>query len=211
MKYSRVPALFLLLLSVLSALPAFAQDGAQTPPPDSSEGKIILAPPVRKNTFGLQLGTYTPGNLAVKSKFGDSWSGVGLGFGPIYAPQVTRKVNSDITVISTKRKFTAATLIPIGISYRQSLTPLNMEKLGEGIWPTSGTYVGGSLNIVAGQLRSNLAGDNFANGWKTTTGASVYVGHVFSEKLSVEARYYGMGKLQGFDFSGTSISAGFRF
>jgi hypothetical protein len=189
-------------------LTAQAQDA---PPPTAAQERVVLTPPAPKRSFGFQLGTYIPNNQAVKNKFGASWTGVGLGIGPIYAPQLTRKTNFDFTVLSTKRKFTSATLIPIGFSYRQSLQKVNIEEIEKGNWPHSGSYFGGSANIIAGQLRSNLVGDNFGNSWKTTSGGSFYVGHVFSEKFSVEARYFALGKLQGFDFSGLSLSAGLRF
>jgi hypothetical protein len=209
MKKRFVPLLPLLPLVLLSSIPLTAH--AQDAPPAEATERVVLTPPAQKKMFGLQLGSYMPSNLAVKSKFGESWSGVGLGVGPIYAPQITRRINPDLTVLATKKKFTSAVLIPIGISFRQPLTKLNIEELQEGNWPKSGSYVGGSVNFIAGQLRSNLPGDNFGNGWKFTSGGSVYVGHVVSEKLSLEARYFAMGKIQNFDFSGTSFGIGFRF
>jgi hypothetical protein len=206
MKNRFVPLLLLLVLGAPVA--THAQDA---PPTEATTERVVLTPPSQKKMFGLQLGTYIPNNLAAKSKFGDSWSGVGLGVGPIYAPQITRKINPDFTVLSTKKKFTSAVLIPIGLSFRQPLTKLNIEELQKGNWPKSGSYIGGSVNFVAGQLRSNLEGDNFGNGWKFTSGGSVYVGHVVSEKLSLEARYFAMGKIQNFDFSGLGLGIGFRF
>jgi hypothetical protein len=199
------------LLLVLGAPVATHAQDAPPPTPTTTTERIVLTPPAQKKMFGLQLGTYVPNNAAAKSKFGDSWSGVGLGVGPIYAPQITRRINPDLTILSTKKKFTSAVLIPLGINIRQPLTKLNIEEIEKGNWPHSGSYIGGSVNVIAGQLRSNLEGDNFGNGWKTATGGSVYIGHVFSEKLSLEARYFAMGKIQNFDFSGTSFSLSFRF
>ena len=190
---------------------AHAQDAPPPAPAAAPTEQQVLKPPFKNNMFGIQIGTYLPSNAAAKSKFGESWTGYGLGLGPIYAPQVTRAISPDLTILSTKKKFTSAILIPVGVSFRKSLTPLDMDAIQKGIWPRSGAYVGGSVNVVAGQLRSNLPGDNFDSGFKAVAGGSVYAGYVVSEKFSLEARYFGMGKIQNYDFSGLSLSVGLRF
>jgi hypothetical protein len=161
---------------------------------------------VRSNALGPQLGVYLPNSKAVRDRFGDKWVGYGLGIGPLVAPQRVRKTNFDFTVLSARRTFGSATLIPVGFSYRQALTPAKEDEV-----PRSGTYAGVSANLLVSQLQSTLPADNLPRAWRTSAGGSFFVGAVVSERLSVEARYYTFGKIKGLDFSGLALNLGLRF
>lgn len=149
--------------------------------------------------IGPELGGYFPTNSKVRDRFGSSWLGVYLGLGPIAQPNDHHTWTIDYSVLYNKVDSNYALIAPIGLSYRRFFTHNK----------SFNPYVGTSGDLVISDVRSDP--DNVKAGVRTGLGGSVFGGVSMGERAFFEARYNLMGTVKGFDFSGTSLTLGYRF
>jgi hypothetical protein len=150
--------------------------------------------------FGPQVGFFTPASEAARSRFGGSWTNVGLGIGDVAAPKSKGEFNFDLNFISSRSSDAEVLLAPIGIVYRRGTSE------NKGVRP----YFGASANLLVTNFRSNYLIDNIPSAWRTGVGGSLFGGVSLGNRFYVEGRYYSFGKVQNFDFSGLNLSLGFR-
>nr|CAA9236517.1 hypothetical protein AVDCRST_MAG63-1222 [uncultured Armatimonadetes bacterium] len=186
-----------ILLTTL-CLPMAAQAAPADPATTTSPQPEQEQPRRRRFRIGPEIGVYLPTDSKTRDRFGDTWFTFGIGLGPIPEPQQRGIFGIDLNVLYRKRGDNRALVIPLGVSYRRSLS----------VGPTA-PYVGASLNLVFADLKSEE--DDVDSGLRTTAGASVFLGTTFSENGYVEARYMGISKIRGFDLSGLNLRAGLRF
>ena len=181
---------------------AFAQEA---PPPEETPAPPAdtLPPPSRaaqKRGFsiGPEVGVFLPSSGTTRDAFGNAWFNYGLGFGVIQSSDRKGRVNFDFNLLGNSRGVNRAYIAPIGVSYRRALSD-----------GASRPYIGASANIVPTYLRA----DNYGvpSRLRVTGGGSVFAGYTFRSAAYLQARYYGTGNSAGFNFSGLSLAAGFRF
>lgn len=163
----------------------------QTPPNDK--------PQSRRFTIGPELGLFFLTNGKARNAFGSTFFNYGIGLGNIPRARGHGDWLFDATIISGSRSGGRVLLAPIGASYRIALGK------GENVRP----FAGVSANLIIANLRADRY--NVGNGTGVTGGGSLFAGFTFGEQAYLQARYYGMGAVRGFNLSGLNLSTGFRF
>lgn len=171
-------------LVVLAGAPAHAQEQKPT-------GRLLIGP---------QLGFFTPTSSVVRSRFGGSWTNIGLGLGDVAAPKAKGELNLDVNLISSRAKEAEALLAPIGIVYRQGTSEDKKNR----------PYFGASANLLVTRFRSDFVADKIPAAWRTGFGGSVFGGVSMGNRFYVEGRYYAFSKVRNFDFSGLNVAVGWR-
>lgn len=181
------------------AVPAVAQDNG------SEEPKVS-----RKLYIGPQVGVYLPTDRLARQRFGDQWTNVGLGLGPIVAPSDQGETTYDLTFISSRTRIQGTNnrvfqqsilVVPVNILYRKGFGAAE----GNGVRG----YWGGSVGAIVTQMESQF--DDIKSGWRSGWGGSAFVGVVLSKQAYAEARYFQSTKIKAFDLSGLNLSVGVRF
>ena len=166
-----------------------------TPTTDTAPSK----PAHHRLVFGPEIGVYFPTSSKTQSAFGDAWYNFGLGLGAIQQTRSGGRFQLDFSYITQARNDKRVDIAPIGVSYRY----------GIGHSTTTGPYVGVSADEFLTQIRNDSA--HIVSRIRGTGGGSVFIGTTFSERGYVQARYYELGSIRGYDFSGMNISTGYRF
>ena len=190
------------------APPAAAPPDTTTPPADATPATPVPAPETspdqsapRRNRFrfGPAVGVFLPSSSKTRDRFGDTWFSIGLGLGSINPVSTKGNVALDLNLLYHGRDSNHAFFAPLGIGYRVALTP------GTGTIP----YAGASVDANFADITSNP--DNIHNSFNVGAGASEFVGVNFGDSAFLEARYYEFSRVSGFDLSGLSVDAGYRF
>lgn len=194
-------ALFAVAVPLASA--AHAQEVPVTPPggPATPTGTPDDGTTKKKKrfSFGPEVGAYIPTSGKTRDAFGDTWYNYGIGFGAVQSADAKGKFQFDLNLLGGNRNGNRSYLAPIGASYRRALSTSK----------SSSPYVGASLDVVPTYLKAPSYGVH--SRLRFTGGGSVFAGFTFSESAYLQARYYAVGKSAGFDLSGLSLGAGFRF
>ncbi|WP_125205900.1 hypothetical protein [Capsulimonas corticalis] len=203
----------LILLIILIASPAWAQDTSSTPtatgdteskPPQEdgadqpSTKKQRKLPPI-----GVNLGIFTPTSGHSRDTFGGSWTKIGLGVGGVKSALSQGKLSFDLSIYSNKSGDNHAFLAPIGIEYRRALRAFDPTHR-----PAFIPYAGATLNIVATELC--VPTEDIHSRTRFTEGGSIFLGATVGKRVFVEARYLGIGKVRGLDLSGFNFDLGVR-
>ena len=205
----------LISLSVALLCPpqsAHAQDNT-TPaaqPPATPPTPINPPPPPAKNSdddgdsghisFGPEIGLYIPTDSKTRSAFGGTWFSVGLGLGEIRKASQSGRFQADFGLFGTSHSGGHQVyMAPLGVSYIRALNDNE----------NSAPYVGASADIVLTQIRSDP--DGIVSRIRGTGGGSVFIGEAINKKSYVQARYFLMGDVRGYNLSGVNLSYGYRF
>lgn len=203
----------LMLLAPVRAQTPPAQTQPTAPPP------IILQPegqappsapepaprPKQRFRIGPELGVFLPTSSKVRDRFGDAWFTFGLGLGPVERLVKPDLFEFDFGLSYRRNDDNHVLLIPVGVKYIHALSATNGE-LGQA---QTTPYVGAAADLYLADVRSQP--DNVKSGLTTGVGASVLAGVAFSGSAHVEARYQFVSNIRGFDFSGFSLTLGYRF
>ena len=179
--------------------PATTPPAATTAPPAPAPDDATPKPPKKRFTIGPEVGAYIPTSNKARDAFGDTWYNYGFGFGAIQSADLKGRFQFDLNILGGSRSGNRAYLFPLGASYRRALTTNR----------SASPYVGASLNFVPTYLRAGNYG--VTSKLRYAGGASAFAGFTFSDSAYLQARYYAISKSAGFDLSGLSLSAGFRF
>jgi hypothetical protein len=185
---------------LLPALSARAQD----PPPAPTPPTPPPAPePQRRPRFyiGPELGVYFPTDSKTKDAFGSTIFNYGIGLGAVGRASDKGAFGVDFRIITGRGSNGRMFLAPLGIQYARAL--------GDPTSQTNIPYVGASANLFLTHLDSDKYGVN--GKLRFAGGGSVFLGVTFSERGYIQARYYGVSKVAGFNLSGFGISTGYRF
>ena len=210
-----VSALAFLLMPVSSRAQTAPTDPAAPPPsgtvpaapasptpPDTTKPAPPPPQPAHRSRFfqfGPEAGVYLPTASKTRSAFGSDWFNIGLGVGGIQRARYGGQVQFDFGLYGTAKSDRRILIAPIGLTYRRALTKSR----------SVGPYAGVSADADLTQLRSDSEG--IRSRIRGTPGGSVFIGTTLQDRAYLQARYFGMGKIRGYDFSGLNLSAGFRF
>ena len=149
--------------------------------------------------FGPAVGVFLPTDGKTRDRFGSSWLSIGLGLGSINPVSTKGNLALDLNLLYHGRDGNHAFFAPLGVGYRVAVSPSGS------LTP----YVGISGDVNFTSITSNP--DNIHNKFQVGVGASEFVGVNFGDSAFLEARYYEFSRVSGFDLSGLSLAAGYRF
>ncbi len=163
-------------------------------------------PPASKGSgsrfrIGPSVGVYLPTDSKTRDRFGSSWVSIGLGFGPFDVIKAQGQLGFDLNLQYQKHDDNHAFLLPVGLGYRIALTKDTEAR----VIP----YAGVTGDIVFADVRS--VADNVHSGFREGAGASALIGVNIGTNTNLEARYQFISRIKSFDFSGLSLTAGYRF
>lgn len=165
---------------------------APEPEPKQSRSRFRIGPSV---------GVYLPTSSKTRQRFGSSWFSLGLGFGAFDVIKAQGQLGLDLNLLYQKHDDNHAFLLPIGLGYRIALTK---DPEARAI-----PYAGITGDAVFADVRS--VADNVHSGFRTGAGASALIGVNIGTNTNLEARYQFISRIKSFDFSGLSLTAGYRF
>jgi hypothetical protein len=205
-KYAGLVLMTLALLVISTVAVMSAAESTTTAPPEtiqSAPPDSGLQPPAQPNpddnkrrlTLLPALGVYFPSDSKTQSRFGDSWTSLGLAVAYKTRHMDPRKIELRLDGMAENSDTTSAYIFPLGMGVN---TILSTSK-------TATTYAGLTTNVYIARLESTL--DGVDTGWKLKPGASALVGANIGSRFNIQASYYYVPKLGGFDLSGLNISA----
>jgi len=159
---------------------------ADKPNQDDNKRRLTLLP---------ALNIFYPSNSKTQNRFGSSWTSLGLAVAYKSKHMDPRKIELRLDGMAENSKYTSAYIFPIGMGVN---TILSTSK-------TATTYAGVTGNVYIAKLESVL--DGVDTGWKLKPGASALIGANIGSRVNVQASYYFVPKLGGFDLSGFNVSA----
>lgn len=164
--------------------------------------------PIRqKLRVGPDVQVFFPTAGKTRDRYGDSWFGVGFGFGSVRPEGLLGRWSGEISLLHNKRTTRApertirheAYVIPVGIAYRRGLAKDIRSR----------PYVGASADLVLADFNSPT--DGIGWGLRAGAGASLLGGVTFGTNGYIEARYLAASRVKGLDFSGLALNGGLRF
>lgn len=167
-----------------------------TPAPEPEQKKSAS-----RFRIGPSVGVYLPTDSKTRDRFGSSWVSVGLGFGPFDVIKAQGQLGFDLNLQYQKHDDNHAFLLPVGLGYRIALTKDTEAR--------AIPYAGVTGDIVFADVRS--VADNVHSGFREGAGASALIGVNIGTNTNLEARYQFISRIKSFDFSGLSLTAGYRF
>lgn len=215
-------ALLLTMLSLTSARAQTTPDATATPPVTAPAPDATATPPANATPatpvpaggdqttsggqnhsnrfrFGPAVGVYLPADGKTRDRFGDAWYSIGLGLGSINPVSEKGNLTLDLNLLYHGRDGNHAFFAPLGVGYRIALSD------DTSVIP----YAGVSADLNFSDITSNP--DNIHNSFQVGAGGSVFLGANFGDSAFVEARYYELSDVSGFDLSGLGVDAGYRF
>lgn len=148
--------------------------------------------------FGLKVGQYRYSSSQTR----DTFDGNSLSISPDYSRAVTPdkrgRLRFDFGFNSSSEGENKLFFAPIGVGYRATT--------GEG---ATLPYFGGSLNVAPTYLK--VPDQNKDGKLSLAVGGSAFAGVQFNQRFTLEARYFLLSKVRGFNLSGLDLSAGVRF
>lgn len=184
--------------------PAAAPPSASTPAPAPQEPPEEKKHGLRIPKIGVDYQLFLPSSGKTRSRFGNTWGGIGVGIGRPSRPSGTGRISFDFSTQYKKSGDHHAFAAPIGISYRRAFNAGDLTRDS-----TFVPYYGFSADLVAVDLRSPE--DNVHSRFRLTEGGSALLGSTIGKSGFVEGKYTAIGKVQGFDLSGIRLSVGIRF
>lgn len=200
----------LMLTTCFLAHPVFAQEkGKKAPSPPLSSSNTPTAEdstsnketPSRRFPFGPEAGFYVLADGKSADAFGRVFSNIGLGIGSLQRAQKKGQYYFDANLITNRRRGSDVVMFPLGGAYRRSIARKEDTYLNP--------YIGGSTHLIPMQLQSERYG--LLSRFRVGLGGSVFVGCNVGANAYLQARYYQMNTVRGFNLSGTSLSMGYRF
>lgn len=147
---------------------------------------------------GATYTTYVPNSNAIRDLFGNQWTFLLPGFGRLDVPQSHAVLAPEINLVTSSRSGNRATLVPLGATYTT----------GFGDARTRGTLGIGTGLLL---LESRVTSRNMPSRWRGGVNGSAFAGVAFGGSGSLQIGYRWADKIRGFDLSGTSLEASFRF
>lgn len=196
-----------LLVVCFAAVPALAEDSANAAPPavnsaqDSHPtGMDVPAQPAptkekRRLVLMPSFNSFSPSDSKTQSRFGSTWRGIGLAVAYKTKNMDPRKIEFRLDGIAERSNLTSAYVFPIGFGVNKILS--SSESVT--------TYAGLTANLYVAKLKS--VQDNVDTGWQFRAGAGALVGANLGKRVNVQACYYLIPELGGFNLSGFNVSA----
>ena len=147
---------------------------------------------------GVEIGYFRFTSSATSNTFGGNGISISPAFGPIRAATKSGTVRPDFSFNLSRSNGNTLVFLPIGARYVVGLSD-----------KTNQPYVGASLNIAPAytKIEALSQGGKF----QVAGGGSIFTGYNFGNRFNIEARYFALSKVRGFDLSHFEIAAGARF
>ena len=212
-RHLAVVPLVLLIICTCAALPALAEENANAAPASvtatqdspSTDGMQAPAQPdeesnppakeKRRLVLMPSFNSYAPSDSKTQDRFGSSWQSIGLAVAYKTRNMDPRKIEFRLDGIAQKSSLTSAYVFPVGLGLNKILS--SSKSLT--------TYAGATANLYIAKVKS--IPDAVDTGWQLKGGAGALMGANLGQKLNVQASYYLIPKLGGFDLSGFNVSA----
>ena len=180
----------LLKISLLSALCGLLCSGA-------AHAQLSVQSSQRPH-IGLKIGQYRYTSAQTR----DTFNGNSLSISPTYSRPIEAdtkgRLRFDFSFNSSSEGDNRLIMVPVGVGYRRTA--------GQG---ETLPYFGGSLNLAPVYLK--VPDQNKDGKLSLAAGGSAFVGVQFKQRYILEARYFLLSKVRGYDVSGFDLSAGLRF
>ena len=145
--------------------------------------------------IGLKVGSYFPSSGQTRGLFGDVWPIVSISPMRIGKPEKW-SFAADIAVYDQRRHDNRALLVPITVGMAREF----------GLSDEAKPYVALRVGPYYGSVDAKPDAHGSRWGWN----ANAAVGFTFKEQFYVEMRYDWFDKIEGLDFSGLQLLAGFK-
>ena len=196
-------------------IPAAPPDQAvpATPPVDQTAPAPVIVPsptpvavaepsqsePSNHFYIGPEVGVFFPTSSKTSNRFGSAWYSLGLALGPVSSVSTSGSLSFDFGLQYQSRSGNHVLLVPLGAEYRIGLSQRTAS---------AQPYAGVAADLYIVNVKS---GEDNVNATEATGGASALIGLNVGKNTNLEARYQFVSSVKGFDFSGLSLSAGYRF
>ncbi len=147
---------------------------------------------------GVELGYLRFSSRLTSDTFGGNGLSISPAFGPIATGTKRGSTQSDFGVNISRGNGNTLVIVPLGVRY--------IKALGDG---ATRPYVGGSVDLAP--TYSRIQTQNLGGKVSFAAGGSAFVGLALSNRLNLEARYFALSKVRGYDLSHTQIALGLRF
>ncbi len=204
-------ALAWLAIGLFAAVPAMAQDNADTAQtsvtavqsPFTSDGTAAPAlasqspQPAEKRRLVLMpsFNSFSPSDSKTRDRFGSSWPSIGLALAYKTQDVNPRRIEFRLDGIAQRSDTTSAFIFPVGLGINKVLSSSK----------SFSSYTGLTANLYIAKLESTP--DGVDTGWQFKAGAGAIFGANVGQKLNVQASYYLIPELGGFKLSGFNVSA----
>lgn len=147
---------------------------------------------------GVEVGYFRFNSGATGDTFGGNGISISPAFGSIRAATKHGDIRPDFSLNYSHSNGNTLAFVPVGARYVVGLS----DKANQ-------PYVGASLNAVPSYTKIDTLneGGKFSLG----VGGSAFAGYNFGNRFNLEARYFQISKVRGFDLSHFEVSAGVRF
>lgn len=152
----------------------------------------------RDSRFGLEVGYLRFSSRNTSDTFGGNGVSISPALGAFRLGTRRGVTQFDFGVNVSQSNGNTLVFVPLGARYTKSL--------GDG---STRPYVGASLNVAPTYSKI----DSLGLGGKTSfaTGGSAFAGLNFGNRFNLEARYFALSKVRGYDLSHFRLAAGIRF
>ncbi|MDX1935406.1 MAG: hypothetical protein SFU56_22630 [Capsulimonadales bacterium] len=196
----RLRSLVLLPATLWLTSAVYAQEAAT--PPAVAGNEPVSAGQANRRRFSLRIGPdytiYRPASARTGQRFSGTWRQFGWGWGTFVTPKAGLHSQFNTEFLIGKSGDNRVYLLPVQFGAIQGW------KVG------SATLYAG---LTGGPCGVNLRADpeGVKAGWRVAPSAALTAGANLSRRAYFEMQYYRINPVRGFDFSGTNLSAGFRF
>lgn len=147
---------------------------------------------------GVEVGFFRFSSKATSDTFGGNGISISPAFGAIRAATKRGDVRPDFSFNLSRSNGNTLIFVPIGARYEKALSD-----------KTNQPYVGASLNVAPAY--SKIKTLNQGGKFQLAGGGSAFAGYNLGNRFNIEARYFALSKVRGFDLSHFEIAAGVRF
>ncbi len=152
----------------------------------------------REARYGLEVGYLRFNSSLTSDTFGGNGFSISPAFGSIASGTTSGVTQRDFGINVSQGNGNTLVIVPIGLRYTKALSD----------GPTR-PYVGGSLNLAP--TYSKIETQNLGGKLSLAVGGSALAGIDFNNRLNLEARYFALSKVRGYDLSHVEIALGVRF
>lgn len=147
---------------------------------------------------GLTIGQYRYTSAQTRDTFGGNSFSISPTYSRPREADTKGHLRFDFSFNSSSNGDNRLIMVPLGVGYRRT------AGAGETL-----PYFGGSLNLAPIYLK--VPDQNIGGKLSLAAGGSAFVGVQFQQRYTLEARYFLLSKVRGYDVSGLNFSLGARF
>ena len=183
--------------------PQGQNSSGQTPGTANGTAAPNPTPPPPRRTrvpwIGIDYSLLVPSSAKTRQRFGQYLSGIGIGIGSIYQPNLKGSFGLDIGIQAEEGTGAYMIMVPVGVRYVRALAVVRSWR----------PFVGATVDMTNVLLRSEP--DNIGAAYHVGYGGSLFLGTSIARSGHLQIGYALYSSIRGFDFSGPNLDAGVRF